>query len=340
MFTLHTMPGGPAFANTILPFVHKSKIIQANLANFLLPRVSFLLWLSFASIIFLMAVQPSAAKFQDIVVLGDAAYYPNNRYGCIPSGDYQAEATLLGNVISTTNPAIVPMGSVADVCAFVWSDGTTATAGFCWDATGTSGEVGGTGPAAPPFSFPGGAWTHDIQYGLAIDSAQPFGNSYMDTEAEFFAMDEWVIPPNTPAGGYNWSLVISGGTARAFVTYESYIAPNVVVGGFTVEWNSTMSYIPGPLDPGDANGDGTVDVNDLTIVLTNFGQSYCTRAQGEFTGDGTIDINDLTMVLANYNTTYGASSALNAVPEASSIALVAIGAVSLLAFAWRKRRAS
>ena len=52
-----------------------------------------------------------------------------------------------------------------------------------------------------------------------------------------------------------------------------------------------------------------------------------------------MDINDLTLVLANFGKTYGASSAVNAVPEASSIALVAIGSVSVLAFAWRKHRA-
>ena len=58
--------------------------------------------------------------------------------------------------------------------------------------------------------------------------------------------------------------------------------------------------------PGDANGDGRVDVNDLTIVLTNFGKTGATWSQGEFTGDGTVDVNDLTIVLSNYGTTHGA----------------------------------
>ena len=53
--------------------------------------------------------------------------------------------------------------------------------------------------------------------------------------------------------------------------------------------------------PGDANVDGKVDINDLTIVLANYNQTGMTWAQGEFTGDGTVDINDLTIVLANYN---------------------------------------
>ena len=36
--------------------------------------------------------------------------------------------------------------------------------------------------------------------------------------------------------------------------------------------------------PGDANLDGTVDINDLTIVLANYGQTGMTWTQGEFTG--------------------------------------------------------
>ena len=87
---------------------------------------------------------------------------------------------------------------------------------------------------------------------------------------------------------------------------------------------------------GDANGDGTVDINDLTIVLANFGQTGMTWSQGEFTGSGTVDINDLTIVLANYNTSVGSS--LSAVPEPSCFVLLSIAVISLLALASRKRR--
>ncbi len=43
-----------------------------------------------------------------------------------------------------------------------------------------------------------------------------------------------------------------------------------------------MTYIPSPNNPGDANGDGRVDVNDLTIVLTNYGQTGMLWSQGDF----------------------------------------------------------
>ena len=67
-----------------------------------------------------------------------------------------------------------------------------------------------------------------------------------------------------------------------------------------------------PLPPGDANGDDRVDVNDLTIVLTNFGQTGCTWWQGCMDDDpsGAVDINDLTIVVANFGTTAGAGASL------------------------------
>ena len=90
--------------------------------------------------------------------------------------------------------------------------------------------------------------------------------------------------------------------------------------------------------PGDANDDGTVDINDLTIVLANLGQTGMAWYQGEFTGSGTVDINDLTIVLARFGYTYTAS--LAAVPEPCGLALTAMIAIAGLGlFCSRKLRA-
>ena len=101
--------------------------------------------------------------------------------------------------------------------------------------------------------------------------------------------------------------------------------------------NGTVSIAP----PGDANLDGRVDINDLTIVLANYSQPGMTWSQGCMDGNqtGTVDINDLTIVLDSYNTTYGASSGVKAVPEPTCLALLGLGAACLLAFARRKWRA-
>ena len=99
-------------------------------------------------------------------------------------------------------------------------------------------------------------------------------------------------------------------------------------GGFRVASVPTGWVHP---DPGDANGDGKVDINDLTIVLTNYDKTAMAWSQGDFIGNGTVDINDLTVVLANYNTTYSAS--IKAVPEPSSVLLIGVAVLGLAACA-------
>ena len=72
--------------------------------------------------------------------------------------------------------------------------------------------------------------------------------------------------------------------------------------------------------PGDANLDSKVDINDLTIVLSHFGQTTGMNwGTGDFNGDGKVDINDLTMVLSHFGQTVGTSvgGSLSAVPEPS-----------------------
>jgi hypothetical protein len=96
-----------------------------------------------------------------------------------------------------------------------------------------------------------------------------------------------------------------------------------------------------PLLDGDANRDGRVDINDLTVVLTNYDQSVgMSWSTGDFIGDGTVDINDLTIVLTNYNTTVASGSAVGfgAVPEPGTLLLLAASLAGLLACAWRKRK--
>ncbi len=51
---------------------------------------------------------------------------------------------------------------------------------------------------------------------------------------------------------------------------------------------------------GDLNGDGKVNITDLSILLTNWGKPNPTPAQGDLNGDGKINISDLSILLSNW----------------------------------------
>jgi hypothetical protein len=55
--------------------------------------------------------------------------------------------------------------------------------------------------------------------------------------------------------------------------------------------------------PGDADGDGDVDLDDFVILKTNFGTpSGATAATGDFDGDGDVDLDDFVILKSNFGT--------------------------------------
>ena len=67
-------------------------------------------------------------------------------------------------------------------------------------------------------------------------------------------------------------------------------------------------------------------------MLTHFGKTGTGWSQGEFTGDGTVDVNDLTIVLAHFGQAVasGPVIGLGAVPEPGVLLLLAAGLTGLL----------
>jgi probable HAF family extracellular repeat protein len=157
----------------------------------------------------------------------------------------------------------------------------------------------------------GGA-THAFIYGYQ-------GNNTMQDMNTLFAS-------SIPTG---WTLTSATGIDSNGDIVGAAVSPSGTLQGFLLA--STL--------PGDANLDGTVNITDLSKVLTNYDKTGMQWADGDFNGDGTVNIADLSNVLTNYDKSLGASPAgMQVVPEPSSLLLVAAALVGLPAYAWRKRK--
>jgi hypothetical protein len=75
-----------------------------------------------------------------------------------------------------------------------------------------------------------------------------------------------------------------------------------VLGGLT--WVEGLGGGTGGLI-GDANGDCEVNVEDLMILLANWGQVNAVWSDGDFDGDADVDIADLLLLLSHFNNTCG-----------------------------------
>ena len=85
--------------------------------------------------------------------------------------------------------------------------------------------------------------------------------------------------------------------------------------------------------PGDADGDGWVDDDDLSLVLANWGQTSG-WGNGDFTADGWVDDDDLSLLLTYWSGAGGGA----AVPEPATMVVIVLGAIAMMLSAGRRRR--
>jgi hypothetical protein len=130
----------------------------------------------------------------------------------------------------------------------------------------------------------------------------------------------------------NWSSISGGPYNTAWVSGDNAILQGtsgvVAVGSVSA---SSMAFT--------TDGYANLDVNDLAVVLTNFGQTTgMTWSQGDFNYTGRVDINDLTIVLSHFGENVGAPApGASPAPEPAGLLLAATMLVGLLAWAVGQR---
>ena len=81
---------------------------------------------------------------------------------------------------------------------------------------------------------------------------------------------------------------------------------------------------------GDVDGDGFIGGDDLTIILTNWGQTVTAREQGDLNGDFFVGGDDYSEVLTHWGTGVGLEAVLASVPEPTVLLLLSWGGLVLL----------
>ena len=75
---------------------------------------------------------------------------------------------------------------------------------------------------------------------------------------------------------------------------------------------------------GDTDGDGDVDIEDISVLAANWDQCGKTWADGDFTGDGCVTIEDLSLLAANW----GAGTSSSSVPEPATLSALVLGGLA------------
>ncbi len=171
-------------------------------------------------------------------------------------------------------------------------------------------------------------------FGTIIDRPLEEGTMTVHYKSSSQTLDMWhddelVLPDfQSLSGSYDVDFLQLGVGA---ISFENALFDNILLGVLAGD---------SPI-PGDANGDGVIDVADLGIVGAHFNLSEVTFHQGDFNGDGTVDVADLGILGANWAAAQNLSvtSAQSGndptvlIPEPAGLLVLAVGPILL-----RRRR--
>ncbi|MFG0293970.1 MAG: hypothetical protein ACF8MJ_12565 [Phycisphaerales bacterium JB050] len=175
-----------------------------------------------------------------------------------------------------------------------------------WSRPFFIGGVSGLGPV----SYDVIEFTVPVSGGYTFDSVVASGNNFTYIYKDSFdpaqplenlldySLGNGFGPFDLPRGQSKIDALLLEGTTYYFVTSQWDRFTDAQPYTLTITGPALIE-VAGSECPGDATGDDAVDLADLNLVLTNFGN---TGESGDVTGDGQVDLADLNLVLANFGT--------------------------------------
>jgi len=136
-----------------------------------------------------------------------------------------------------------------------------------------------------------------IELGSALDYQTPVFNVAGDTAD--FNLSVSLTDPYQPKQGDAFAIVHADGALGQF-TFELPPVADPLAWKIIATPHDITIVVASTAIPGDATGDGLVDVLDLLAVLNAWGD--CPACPEDLTGDGLVDVLDLLQVLANWTT--------------------------------------
>ncbi len=175
-------------------------------------------------------------------------------------------------------------------------------------------------------------WVIKVNIGAGSNDDAVYANIYTDGND---------IPSAEPTA---WQLAVTNADLVDDIGKVTFWAGLGAVPGFSAQFDEVRlatTYaeavpVPASFHPGDANGDGMVNLADLQILGDNWQSSTATWSEADFTGDGNVNLADLQILGDNWGFGVGGDLSFDealagvAIPEPASLCLLGLAAAGLL----------
>lgn len=214
--------------------------------------------------------------------------------------DYQSGTTTnkINATLTAGNHTIKMIGNSDGVMLdrIIFTQDTTGSA--CNPPSGTGDACANPADTTSPVTAITAPTAGATVSGTTTVSATATDDSGTVNKVEFYVDGALKATDTASPYTYSWDTTTATAGSHSLTTkaYDGATPANI---GTSSTVAVTVSNTGTP-KPGDANGDNAVNILDLSVLASNYGQSGRTRAQGDFDGNGAVNILDLSILASNW----------------------------------------